>query len=69
MARDTSSPPSLATLLRWIEFGGTWTLLHCTETSATVSLRRCDGGEEVERLTSGDPALLAFVATPPTVEV
>jgi hypothetical protein len=29
--------------------------------SVTVSLRRCDGGEEAERFTSGDPELLAFL--------
>lgn len=62
MARDTGSSPPLATLLRWVEFGGTWTVVHRTDTSAIISLRRCDGGEEVERLTSSDLALLAFVA-------
>jgi hypothetical protein len=28
----------------------------------TVALLRCDAGEEVERLTSGDPAWLAYLA-------
>jgi hypothetical protein len=27
----------------------------------TVALLRCDGGEEVDRFTSDDPRLLAFV--------
>jgi hypothetical protein len=28
----------------------------------TIALMRCDGGEEVDRFTSEDPRLLAFVA-------
>jgi hypothetical protein len=27
----------------------------------TIALLRCDGGEEVERLTTSDPRTLAFV--------
>jgi hypothetical protein len=27
----------------------------------TIALLRCDGGEEVDRFTSADPALLRFV--------
>lgn len=48
-------------LRRWEQFGGTWRPLTLSATEATLSLCRCDGGEEVERFTSGDPALLAFV--------
>ena len=48
-------------LRRWAEFGATWVVVHRDEQSATVSLRRCDGGEEVSRLTSSDPALLAYL--------
>jgi hypothetical protein len=30
----------------------------------TIALMRCDGGEEVDRFTSADPRLLAFVDGP-----
>ena len=48
-------------LCRWEAFGAVWEVVHRDERGATVSLRRCDGGEEVGRLTSADPALLAFL--------
>ena len=48
-------------LRRWEEFGATWELVHRTRDQVTVSLRRCDGGEEVQRLVSSDPALREYV--------
>jgi hypothetical protein len=48
---------------RWETAGGTWRLLSLTPVSATVALCRCDGGEEVERLVSADPELLAYLGT------
>jgi hypothetical protein len=30
----------------------------------TIALLRCDGGEEVDRFTSDDPRLLAYVDEP-----
>ncbi|PBI83061.1 hypothetical protein BKP42_68330 [Rhodococcus erythropolis] len=48
-------------LSRWSDSGAVWWVLRRTPTSVTVSLRRCDGGEEVDRLTSSDPALLAWI--------
>ena len=49
------------TLRRWEEFGAVWQVVHRTTDQATISLCRCDGGEEVSRLVSGDPRLLAFL--------
>ena len=49
------------TLSRWSGSGAMWRVLHRTPTSITVSLRRCDDGEEVDRLTSSDPDLLAWI--------
>ncbi|HET6561595.1 MAG TPA: hypothetical protein VFG72_06950 [Marmoricola sp.] len=49
------------TLRRWTEFGATWEVVHSTSEQVTVSLRRCDGGEEVERLVSNDPRLREYV--------
>ena len=48
-------------LRRWTEFGAVWEVVHRTDHQATVSLRRCDGGEEVSRLVSSDPALLDYL--------
>lgn len=50
-----------ATLLRWEDAGGTWQVLSRGEHGVVVSLRRCDGGEEADRLTGSDPRLLAFL--------
>jgi hypothetical protein len=51
----------LETLQRWEEFGATWDVVHRTADRVTLSLLRCDGGEEVSRLVSSDPAVLAHV--------
>ena len=51
----------LETLQRWEEFGAVWEVVHRTAGQVTLSLRRCDGGEEVSRLVSDDPAVLALV--------
>ena len=51
----------VAVLLRWEESGALWSVLSRRGAEVTVGLFRCDGGEEVDRITSSDPALLAFV--------
>lgn len=51
----------LDTILRWEQFGAVWEVVHRAPDQVTLSLRRCDGGEEVSRLVSTDPALLAHV--------
>jgi len=48
-------------LRRWEDFGAVWEVVHRTAQQAVVSLRRCDGGEEVSRLVSDDPRLLAYL--------
>ena len=52
----------VGTLQRWQDAGAVWRVLLRHDDAVTVGLFRCDGGEEVERLTSDDPALLRFVA-------
>lgn len=49
-------------LRRWEEMGGVWRLASRTAAQVTVSLLRCDGGEEIERVISNDPELFAFIA-------
>jgi len=54
-------PSEVDVLRRWEDSGAVWRVLAKTPTRATVSLCRCDDGEEVERFTSSDPGLLAFL--------
>lgn len=51
----------VATLLRWEQSGAHWSVISRRRAAVTVGLFRCDGGEEVDRITSSDPALLAFL--------
>lgn len=53
----------VADLERWEDSGAHWQVLHRVPDSITIALLRCDGGEEVERFTSTDPRLLAYVGT------
>ncbi|USQ75120.1 hypothetical protein [Ornithinimicrobium cryptoxanthini] len=58
-----------ATLERWEAFGGVWRVLASDEhAAATVSMCRCDGGEEMQRLTTEDPDLVAWLAEHPESE-
>lgn len=45
-------------LRRWETSGGVWRVVDRSTSSVTVALLRCDGGEEVERLTSAAPEWL-----------
>lgn len=51
----------VAELQRWEDSGAVWEVISRTPTSVTIGLLRCDGGEEVDRFTSDDARLLAFV--------
>ena len=51
-----------AELQRWQDLGAVWRVLSHRQTEVVVGLFRCDGGEEVERFSSNDPDLLAFLA-------
>ncbi|BDZ45811.1 hypothetical protein [Naasia aerilata] len=46
---------------RWELAGGTWQVLARAAGAVTVALCRCDGGEEVERFASSEPALLQLL--------
>ena len=63
MSESGQAPSAdLARLLRWENAGATWQLLTVHEGVATVSMCRCDGGEEMERLRSAAPDLVAYVS-------
>ena len=51
----------IAELQRWQDAGAVWEVIVRTGDSVTIGLLRCDGGEEVDRFTSTDPRLLAFI--------
>ena len=50
-----------AELQRWQDSGPVWEVISRKGDGVTVALLRCDGGEEVDRFTSDDPRLLAFI--------
>lgn len=52
---------AIATLLRWTDSGAHWRVLQRTREEVTISLITCTGDEEVHRLTSADPELLAWL--------
>jgi hypothetical protein len=51
----------VAELQRWEDSGAVWSVVSRTADRLTIALLRCDGGEEVDRFTSADPALRAFI--------
>jgi hypothetical protein len=58
----------LAALQRWSDAGGVWRVVGRTPSTATVSLCRCDGGEEVDRLRTADPHAVAYLLAHRTSE-
>lgn len=58
---STLEESPLAQLRRWEDFGATWRVDAVTAAGLTITLCRCDGGEEVARIVSADPALAAYV--------
>ena len=48
-------------LRRWGDAGAHWKVLARNGDTVTIGLFRCDGGEEVDRITSSDPRLHRFV--------
>jgi hypothetical protein len=61
VAKDPEESKDVATLRRWEDAGGTWRIEHRAGETVTVVLCRCDGGEEIDRLVSRDPALRQYV--------
>ena len=57
-----SEPDVVEALRRWERSGAGWQVVGRTARTVTLALLTCDGGQEVERLSSADPALLSYVA-------
>lgn len=51
----------VAGLRRWEQSGAVWRVVGRSPSSVTVALLRCDGGEELDRLSSGAPEWLDFL--------
>ena len=49
-------------LARWEAAGAVWRVVAEDGDAVTVALCQCDGGEEVGRVTSADPALVRYLA-------
>jgi hypothetical protein len=47
---------------RWQDCGGHWRVIDRRADSVIVGLFRCDGGEEMDRVQSGDPRFHEFLA-------
>ncbi len=58
---DRSHDEPLAVLQRWQDSGGIWRVVRRTEIGLDIELVTCTGDEVMGRLSSGDPAVLAFV--------
>lgn len=48
-------------LTRWCDSGGGWQVVSRASDRIGIALLTCDGGQEMERFTSTDPRLIAFV--------
>ncbi|PXX70762.1 hypothetical protein DFR70_101183 [Nocardia tenerifensis] len=55
------TPDPTAVLRRWADSGAIWRVLSRRAGRVTVGLYECTGGQEVDRFTSDDPALLRFL--------
>ncbi len=59
--RSRAASGALDTVRRWEESGATWRVLSRTPAGVVVALLTCDAGEEVDRISSADPDLLAHL--------
>jgi hypothetical protein len=62
VSKEARTGAELVSVLgRWHQSGAVWRVIGRGRSQVTVALLRCDGGEEVERLTSADPFWLAHL--------
>ena len=62
MARVTVPDDPIDVLQRWADAGAVWRVVERRRAGVTVALYWCDGGEEVDRISSTDPRLLRYLA-------
>ncbi|MFI5502244.1 hypothetical protein ACIA5E_24540 [Nocardia asteroides] len=62
------STDPVETLRRWQDSGAIWRVLARRADAVTVGLFECTGGQEVDRFTSTDPAVLRFIGERSTSE-
>lgn len=63
---DIAEPPAedvVTQLRRWQDSGAIWRVVRRDSSRVVIALITCTGDEEVARLTSTDPVVLAFVGT------
>ena len=60
-ADSGSSPTPVEVLCRWEQSGAVWRVAARSPSALTLALMTCDSAQEVQRLTSADPDLFAFV--------
>lgn len=48
-------------LTRWSDSGAVWRVVYRTSDRAVVALFSCDGGEEMQRMSTVDPAVLRWI--------
>ena len=60
--QDAVGTEPVELLRRWEAFGAAWRVVARTSGGVTVALCRCDGGEEVMRVTSASPDLNTWLA-------
>jgi hypothetical protein len=59
---DATETEPVELLRRWEDFGAAWRVVSHVSGTVTVALCRCDGGEEVMRISSSSPQLHAWLA-------
>ncbi len=59
----TTVDDPLEALRRWEDSGAVWRLLLRRGDVVEVALLTCSAGEEVGRITTSDPRVLAFIGT------
>ena len=68
MAGTDEGAELVGELERWQDAGAVWRVVHRGPDGVAVALLRCDGGEEVGRLTSDAPAWRSFLTGRDTSE-
>jgi hypothetical protein len=59
----STGTPAVEVLRRWERGGAVWRVRSRSEDRVEISLMTCTADQEVDRLVSADPELLAFVGT------